>query len=264
MSTNARLLAQEVVLGYEQRRVVDGLSVQIPDGSFTAIIGPNACGKSTLIKGLARILAPSSGTVLLDGASIHGMPTKEVARQVGLLPQSASAPDAITVRDLVGRGRYPHLGLLRQWGASETEAVDRAMATAGVGDLADRPVDALSGGQRQRVWLALVLAQETSLLLLDEPTTFLDLAYQLEVLDLCEDLRAGGRTVVAVLHDLNQAARFATHLICMHDGAIVAEGEPSEVITADLVHRVWGVRSQIIDDPQSGTPMVIPLSRSAR
>lgn len=262
--TGSRLGARALGLGYDDRSVLTDLDVDIPDGRFTAIIGPNACGKSTLLKGLARILAPSGGTVVLDGESICDLGTKEVARRVGLLPQSASAPEAITVRDLVGRGRYPHQRLLRQWGNADTVAVDAAMERANVLDLADRTVDALSGGQRQRVWLALVLAQQTPLLLLDEPTTFLDLAHQLDVLDLCADLREDGHTVVAVLHDLNQACRYADHLICMSEGRIVGEGPPEDILTADLVQRVWGVTAQIVPDPQTGSPTVVPMARRAR
>ncbi|YAL83747.1 ATP-binding cassette domain-containing protein [Dermacoccaceae bacterium W4C1] len=264
MTSSSRLGTRSLGLGYGEHHVLDDLDLHIQDGSFTVIIGPNACGKSTLLKGLARVLEPTSGSVVLDGASIHDLPTKEVARRVGLLPQSATAPEAITVRDLVGRGRYPHQKLFRQWSRADTEAVDTALARARVLELADRPVEALSGGQRQRVWLALVLAQQTDLLLLDEPTTFLDLAHQIEVLDLCSDLLADGHTVIAVLHDLNQACRYATHVVCMSRGRIVREGSPQEVITAELVEEVWGVPAQIVDDPQTGTPMVIPLARSAR
>lgn len=262
--TTSRLGTRGLGLGYGDRSVLDDLDVDIPDGRFTAIIGPNACGKSTLLKGMARILAPTAGTVVLDGASIHGLGTKEVARRVGLLPQTASAPEAITVRDLVGRGRYPHQKLLRQWGVADTAAVETAMQRANVADLAERTVDALSGGQRQRVWLALVLAQQTPILLLDEPTTFLDLAHQLDVLDLCSDLREDGHTVVAVLHDLNQACRYADHLVCMSAGSVVAEGSPEQVLTATLVQDVWGVAAQIVPDPQTGTPTVVPLARAAR
>ncbi|MFJ8078673.1 ABC transporter ATP-binding protein [Streptomyces sp. NPDC096176] len=260
-----RLTAESVTLGYDQRVIAENLSVEIPDNSFTVIVGPNACGKSTLLRALSRMLKPSQGRVLLDGQAIHSLPAKKVARTLGLLPQSSIAPDGITVADLVARGRYPHQGLLRQWSSEDERIVEESMAATRVGELADRYVDELSGGQRQRVWIAMALAQQTPLLLLDEPTTYLDIQHQLEVLDLCAELHESqGRTLVAVLHDLNQAARYATHLVALRDGEVVAEGSPAEVVTAELVERVFGVRSQIIEDPESGTPLVIPASRRAR
>ncbi|MFO7191621.1 MULTISPECIES: ABC transporter ATP-binding protein [Thermocrispum] len=254
-----------LTLGYDRRIVSRDLDVSIPPGSFTVIIGPNACGKSTLLKALSGILTPEAGTVVLDGKELSSYPAKALARRLGLLPQTAVAPDAITVVDLVSRGRYPYQRMLRQWSAEDEQAVAEAMAATGVTDLADRPVDELSGGQRQRVWLAMVLAQQTPLLLLDEPTTFLDIAHQIDVLDLCAELHEqGGRTLVAVLHDLNHAARYATHLIVMSKGAIVAEGNPSDVLTEQLVTDVFGLQCQVIDDPETGTPMVIPARRRAR
>ncbi|MEU2434126.1 ABC transporter ATP-binding protein [Streptomyces sp. NPDC007861] len=257
-----RLTAQSVTLAYDQRVIAEDLSVEIPDNSFTVIVGPNACGKSTLLRALSRMLKPSGGRVLLDGQTIHSMPAKKVARTLGLLPQSSIAPDGITVGDLVARGRYPHQGLLRQWSAEDERVVQESMAATGVAELADRYVDELSGGQRQRVWIAMALAQQTPLLLLDEPTTFLDIQHQLEVLDLCAELHENqGRTLVAVLHDLNQAARYATHLIAMRGGRIEAEGAPGDVVTAELVEQVFGVRAQVIDDPETGTPLVVPLAR---
>ncbi|TLQ46764.1 ABC transporter ATP-binding protein [Streptomyces marianii] len=260
-----RLTAESVTLGYDRRVIAEELSVEIPDNSFTVIVGPNACGKSTLLRALSRMLKPTRGRVLLDGQTIHSMPAKKVARTLGLLPQSSVAPDGITVGDLVARGRYPHQRLLRQWSPEDERIVRESMAATGVGELADRYVDELSGGQRQRVWIAMALAQQTPLLLLDEPTTFLDIQHQLEILDLCAELHeAQGRTLVAVLHDLNQAARYATHLIAMRDGRIAAEGAPGEVVTAELVERVFGVRAQVIDDPETGTPLVVPLARRGR
>ncbi|NWF28661.1 ABC transporter ATP-binding protein [Streptomyces sp. PKU-EA00015] len=257
-----RLTAESVTLAYDQRVIAENLSVEIPDRSFTVIVGPNACGKSTLLRALSRMLKPSQGRVLLDGQAIHSMPAKKVARTLGLLPQSSIAPDGITVADLVGRGRYPHQGLLRQWSAEDERIVQESMAATGVGGLGDRYVDELSGGQRQRVWIAMALAQQTPLLLLDEPTTYLDIQHQLEVLDLCAELHESqGRTLVAVLHDLNQAARYATHLIALRDGKVVAEGAPTEVVTAELVEEVFQVRSQVIEDPESGTPLVVPVAR---
>ncbi|MFI8816617.1 MULTISPECIES: ABC transporter ATP-binding protein [unclassified Streptomyces] len=260
-----RLTADSVTLGYDQRIITENLSVAIPDNSFTVIVGPNACGKSTLLRALARMLKPRLGQVLLDGQAIHRMPAKKVARTLGLLPQTSIAPDGITVADLVARGRYPHQGLLRQWTPEDERVVVESMASTGVGELSDRYVDELSGGQRQRVWIAMALAQQTPLLLLDEPTTYLDIQHQIDVLDLCAELHEDrGRTLVAVLHDLNHAARYATHLIAMRDGEIIAEGAPSDVVTAELVERVFGMRCQVIDDPETGTPLVVPASRRAR
>ncbi|MEA2288426.1 MAG: iron-siderophore transport system ATP-binding protein, partial [Solirubrobacteraceae bacterium] len=243
--------------------VAEHLDVAVPDGGFTAIVGPNACGKSTLLRALARTLKPRAGTVLLDGRPISELPSKQVARRLGLLPQSSIAPDGITVVDLVSRGRHPHQKLLRQWSREDERAVQEAMAATRVSELAERPVDELSGGQRQRVWLAMALAQETPLLLLDEPTTFLDIQHQVEVLDLCADLHEQGRTLVAVLHDLNQACRYATHLVAMRGGAVVAQGEPSGVVDAELVEEVFGLRCRVMPDPETGTPMVVPLARAS-
>jgi len=260
-----RLAADAVTLAYDRRVVAEDLTVDIPDGAFTAIIGPNACGKSTLLRALARLLTPRHGTVLLDGRDIHAQPAKDVARRLGLLPQSAVAPDGITVAELVGRGRYPHQSLLRQWSAEDEEAVGAAMSATGVTALANALVDELSGGQRQRVWVAMALAQDTDLLLLDEPTTFLDIAHQIELLDLFRELNRGqGRTLVAVLHDLNQAARYADHLIAMRDGRIVARGRPVDVITTELVREVFGLDCRIIDDPESHTPLVVPTMARPR
>jgi len=260
-----RLRAHDLELAYDRRVVAEHLGIEIPDGSFTVIVGPNACGKTTLLRALARLLRPRRGGVYLDGALITARPSKEVARELGLLPQSSIAPDGITVGDLVARGRYPHQRLLRQWSRDDERAVGAAMAATRVTDLADRVVDELSGGQRQRVWLAMALAQETPIVLLDEPTTFLDIAHQVEVLDLCAELHAEqGRTLVAVLHDLNQASRYATHLVAMRDGAIVAQGDPAETVTAELVETVFGLPCRVIDDPEAGTPLVLPLARRVR
>lgn len=255
----SRLRADAVTLGYDRRVISEDLTVAIPDGSFTVIVGANGCGKSTLLRGLARLLRPGAGSVVLDGQAIGRYSSKEVARRIGLLPQAQVAPDGITVADLVGRGRYPHQSLLRQWSRDDEEAVREALAATDTTDLAHRVVDELSGGQRQRVWLAMVLAQRTDILLLDEPTTYLDIAHQVEVLDLCEQLRAErGHTLVAVLHDLNLACRYATHLVAMKDGAVVAEGDPAEVITAELVEHVYGLACRVVPDPECGTPLVIP------
>jgi len=259
-----RLAGTDLTLAYDQRVVSAGLDVTIPDGSFTVIVGPNACGKSTLLRALANLLTPKQGSVVLDGAAIGSYRSKEVARRLGLLAQTAVAPDGITVADLVARGRYPHQRLLRQWSPEDEKQVNEAMAATGVADLADRAVDELSGGQRQRAWMAMALAQQTGILLLDEPTTYLDIAYQIELLDLCADLNEEGRTLVAVLHDLNHATRYATHLIAMKAGKVVAEGAPAAVITAELVEDVYGLKCEVIPDPQTGTPLVVPAARAAR
>lgn len=264
MNDTSRLRADAVRLGYKGTTISDQLSVDIPDGKFTVIIGPNACGKSTLLRALARLLTPESGTVLLDGKPIGSYPAKQVARQIGLLPQTSTAPDGIRVADLVARGRYPHQTLLRQWSKTDEEAVASAMAATGIAELSARMVDELSGGQRQRVWIAMVLAQDTPLILLDEPTTYLDIAYQIQLLDLCRSLnRESGRTVVAVLHDLNHAFRYADHLIAMRDGRVVATGAPADIVTAELVDEVFSLRCRIVDDPETGTPLVIPLAEDA-
>ncbi len=257
----SRLRADAATFGYDRRVVSADLSVCIPDGSFTVIVGPNACGKSTLLRGLSRLLKPATGRVVLDGRSIASYRAKEVARRLGLLPQSSIAPSGITVADLVAHGRYPHQGLVRRWTDADERAVLGAMAATGVAGLSGRLVDELSGGQRQRVWVAMALAQQTPLLLLDEPTTFLDIAHQIELMELFTDLNAAGTTLVAVLHDLNQAARYATHVVAMKDGRIVAEGAPRQVVTADLVHEVFGLRCMVVPDPVVGTPSVVPLGR---
>jgi len=256
----SRLSARDVDLKYAERMVSQGISVAIPDKAFTAIVGPNACGKSTLLRALSRLLTPTRGEIVLDGRNIRELPSKQVARTLGLLPQSSIAPDGITVADLVARGRYPHQSFLQHWTAQDEAAVVSAMTDTGVLELSGRMVDELSGGQRQRVWIAMVLAQETPLLLLDEPTTFLDIAHQYELLNLLRRLnQRSGQTVVAVLHDLNQACRYAGHVIAMRDGAIVAEGAPTELITAELVEHVFGLPCRVIPDPVSNTPLVIPL-----
>jgi iron complex transport system ATP-binding protein len=254
-----RLFAEGATIGYDNRVISEELSVSIPDRSFTVIVGANACGKSTLLRALARLIKPSKGRVVLDGQAISSFPAKEVARRLGLLPQTSIAPEGITVADLIARGRYPHQKLLRQWSREDESAVIAAMEATRVTPLSHRLVDELSGGQRQRVWVAMVLAQETPLLLLDEPTTFLDITHQIELLDLMGELnRRNGQTIVAVLHDLNHACRYASHIIAMRDGKVVAEGAPREIITAELVEAVFGLACIIIDDPISHTPLVIP------
>ncbi|WP_194835547.1 ABC transporter ATP-binding protein [Nocardia sp. XZ_19_369] len=259
------LAAQAVDLRYGDRVVIDGLDLVLPGDSVTAIVGPNACGKSTLLRGLTRLLRPSGGTVTLDGADIHRMSARALALRMGLLPQQPITPESITVEALVRLGRYPHQKLLRPWSATDQTAVEDALRRTGTVDLREQPVDQLSGGQRQRAWIALALAQDTDLLLLDEPTTFLDLRHQLDVLDLVADLHAeAGRTVVMVLHDLGQAARYADHLVVLHEGRLAAAGPPAEVLDAELVRTVFGVDALVIPDPETGTPLVVPRSRAAR
>lgn len=252
------LRAEGVTIGYDKRVISTDLSVSIPPGSFTVIIGPNACGKSTLLRALSRLLPPQEGAVLLDGKEISRYRAKEVARRIGLLPQTSISPDGITVADLVARGRYPHQKLLQQWSTLDETAVAEALEATHLTDLSSRLVDELSGGQRQRVWVAMVLAQQTPLLLLDEPTTFLDIAHQIELMELFRGLHADGHTLVAVLHDLNHAARYATHLIAMKDGQVVAEGPPEEVVTVQTVADVFGIESVVIADPITGGPLVVP------
>lgn len=262
MTTDHRLRAEDLTLGYGDRTVIEGLDLELVAGAMTSIVGANASGKSTLLRSMSRLLAPARGHVLLDGQQIHRMPAKHLARTLGLLPQSPITPEGITVADLVGRGRHPHQGLFSRWSAADDSAVASALDTTGTADLADRPVDELSGGQRQRVWVAMALAQGTDLLLLDEPTTFLDVSHQIEVLDLLTDLnRERGTTVAMVLHDLNLAARYSDQLVMIAGGSVAAAGTPAEVLTEQRILEVFGVRSRIITDPVSGTPLMVPLSR---
>ncbi|WP_328441955.1 ABC transporter ATP-binding protein [Streptomyces sp. NBC_00457] len=256
------LRASGLRLAYDNRLVVDGIDLAVPPGRITAVVGANACGKSTLLRALARLLAPREGAVHLDGRALHSIPTRELAQRLGILPQSPVAPEGLTVIDLVNRGRSPHQTWWRQWSKADEQAVQQALTATGMTDLADRPVDELSGGQRQRAWIAMAVAQGTPVLLLDEPTTYLDLAHQIDVLDLITDLnRRENRTVVMVLHDLNQACRYADHVVAMKNGRIAAEGTPAEVITARTVADVFDLDCRITLDPVSGTPMVIPMGR---
>jgi iron complex transport system ATP-binding protein len=255
------LRAAGLSLGYDGRQVVSELSLSLPPARVTAIVGANACGKSTLLRGLARLLKPRAGSVRLDGRDIATLPTRAVATRLGILAQSSVAPEGLTVANLVARGRYPHQGLFRQWSAADEAAVHAALTATRMIALADRPLDELSGGQRQRAWIAMAIAQDTAIMLLDEPTTFLDIAHQIEVLDLLLELnRDRDRTIVLVLHDLNQACRYAHHLVAMAGGRIVAEGPPADVISEALVRQVFNLHCRIIEDPVSGTPLVIPIS----
>ncbi|WP_377322033.1 ABC transporter ATP-binding protein [Pimelobacter simplex] len=253
------LEAQDLTFGYAGRPIGEHVDLTIEEGSFTVIVGPNACGKSTLLRALSRLLKPSGGQVLLDGKLISSLGSKQVARRLGLLPQTALAPEGITVADLVARGRHPYQSALRQWSREDEAAVREALDATGTTDLADRLVEELSGGQRQRVWIAMVLAQQTGLLLLDEPTTFLDIAHQIELMELLTRLNREGRTVVAVLHDLNQAARYGSRIVAMRDGAIVAEGRPADVVTSVTIEQVFDLPCKVIEDPVSGAPLVLPL-----
>lgn len=256
------LTATGLSAGYGEDEILHGLDLAVPPGKITVIVGANACGKSTLLRAMSRLLSPRKGQVLLDGKSIHRMPPRDLARTLGLLPQSPIAPEGITVADLVSRGRHPHQSLFSRWTRADDEAVDAALTATKTSDLAERPVDELSGGQRQRVWIAMALAQQTEILLLDEPTTFLDISHQVEVLDLLTDLNhARGTTVVMVLHDLNLAARYADHLVAMTDGRVHVSGTPQDVLTEDNVRQVFGLESRIITDPTSGRPIMIPIGR---
>lgn len=266
MNAEARttvLAARDITVGYGGDPVIPSLDLAVEQGDFMVIVGPNGCGKSTLLKALARVNRPSSGRVELDGQDVHRMRGRNVARRISLLPQSAAAPEGITVAELVARGRHPHHTLLRQWSAEDERAVAAALERTHLTALADTQVGSLSGGQRQRAWVAMVLAQDTEVILLDEPTTFLDIAHQYELLELFADLNAEGRTIVAVLHDLNQAARFASRLVVMREGRVHGDGPPGAVLTGDLVRDVFALGAEVVDDPQSGTPMVVPHARRA-
>ncbi|ARO16005.1 iron complex transport system ATP-binding protein (plasmid) [Ketogulonicigenium robustum] len=259
----SRLSVENLSAGYGARPIVTDVSLGFPTGGITALIGPNGCGKSTLLKTLGRILAPTQGAVILDGKSIHALPTRQLATKLGLLPQGPTAPEGLTVRDLVAQGRFPHQGMLRQWSQGDEAAITAAMAQANVTDLAQRAIDTLSGGQRQRAWIAMVLAQDTDLILLDEPTTFLDLRVQIDLMDLLAHLAHDrGRTLIVVLHELNLAAAYADHLVMMKDGRILHHGPVAQTFTAATLHETFGLDAQIIPDPETGTPLCVP--RSAR
>lgn len=260
--TTYSLAATKLSAGYGDSVILNDLDLVVPHGKITVIVGANACGKSTLLRTMSRLITPRAGHVLLDGKSIHKMPSRELAKVMGLLPQSPIAPEGIMVADLVSRGRHPHQGMFARWTSADDEAVATALIATKTVELAERPVDELSGGQRQRVWIAMALAQQTEILLLDEPTTFLDISHQIEVLDLLTDLnQSRGTTIVMVLHDLNLAARYADHLVAMAGGRLHITGKPEEVLTEDNVRQVFGLESRIIIDPTSGRPLMLPMGR---
>lgn len=253
---------EQLVAGYENKTVIHGVDLVIPSNKISVIIGSNGCGKSTLLKTLARLIKPTSGNITLDGKPISKIPSKQLARVVGMLPQSPIVPEGISVSDLVGRGRFPHQSLLSGWTKKDYEAVAEAMSTMDIIEYANHNIDELSGGQRQRVWIAMALAQQTDILFLDEPTTFLDITYQVEILDLLTDLnRKRGTTIVMVLHDINLSARYADHIFALQEGKLVAEGKPAEVITNTLIKDIFGLNSTVIEDPISGSPLVVPKGR---
>lgn len=254
--------AEQLVAGYENKTVIHGVSLAIPSNKISVIIGSNGCGKSTLLKTLARLIKPTAGSITLDGKPLGKFPPKQLARVIGLLPQSPIVPEGISVADLVGRGRFPHQSLLGGWTKKDYEAVAEAMRMMDITDFANHNIDELSGGQRQRVWIAMALAQQTDILFLDEPTTFLDITYQVEILDLLTDLnRKYGTTIVMVLHDINLSARYADHIFALHTGKLVSEGKPSEVITSTLVKDIFGLDCAVIEDPISRSPLVVPKGR---
>ncbi|MFS0872634.1 ABC transporter ATP-binding protein [Paenibacillus xylanilyticus] len=254
--------AEDLVAGYDHKAVIQGISLEIPSNKISVIIGANGCGKSTLLKTMARLIKPISGEVKLDGKPVSKIPPKQLARIIGLLPQSPIVPEGISVADLVGRGRFPHQSLFSGWTKKDYEAVAEAMSIMDITEFANHNIDELSGGQRQRVWIAMALAQQTDILFLDEPTTFLDITYQVEILDLLTDLnRKHGTTIVMVLHDINLSARYADHIIALHQGKLVAEGTPSEVITSTMVKDIFGLDCTVVEDPLSGSPLVVPRGR---
>ncbi len=257
----SELKASNLALSYDNTSIIHNLSLTIPHRRITTLVGSNGCGKSTLLRGLSRLLKPNHGSVVLNAQDIWKLPTKELAKQLGILPQGPTAPEGLTVHELVAQGRYPHQSWLKQWSAEDERVTDEAMQITNITAFADRPVDTLSGGQRQRAWIAMTLAQDSDLILLDEPTTFLDLAYQIEVLELLHDLNVErGKTIVMVLHDLNHACRYADRLVAVCDGRIFAEGAPDQIVTEEMVREVFKIECRVIDDPVTGTPLVVPES----
>lgn len=258
--SESRLAGEDMVVAYGDHTVLSGIDFKVLEGELTVILGPNACGKSTLLKALARVNPLKGGKVFLDGLPLSKMKSRSIAQILAMLPQTPEAPTGLTVADVVARGRYPHQSLLRSWSEKDEAACVEAMEAANVLELADRPIEALSGGQRQRVWIAMTLAQQTPLILLDEPTTYLDITHQIEVLNLTKKLHSEGHTVAVVLHDLNLAFRYATHAVLMKEGRIIAQGDPQEIVTAELIQEVFDLESVICDDPCTGTPLVVPAA----
>jgi iron complex transport system ATP-binding protein len=261
----SELNAHHLTLAYENARIIENMTLTIPHGQITVLVGPNGCGKSTLLRGISRLLKPSQGGVLLNSQDIWKLPTKTLAKRLGILPQGPVAPEGLTVHELVAQGRYPHQSWFQQWSALDERVTQEALEITGVAEFADRPVDTLSGGQRQRAWIAMTLAQDSEIILLDEPTTFLDLAYQIEVLDLLQMLnQERGKTIVMVLHDLNHACRYADHLIAVCGGQISAYGDPSEIVNETMVRDVFGIDCRVIDDPVTFTPLIVPIGNAAK
>ena len=257
-----RFSAEKLYAGYDRSIILKDINMSVPIHKISVILGSNGCGKSTLLKTMARLLAPEKGAILLDGKAITEIPTKKLARQIGLLPQSPLVPDGISVSDLVARGRYPYQSMLKGLSEEDYEAVAEALKLLGIEKLAERNVDELSGGQRQRVWIAMALAQQTDILLLDEPTTYLDVAYQIDILDTLSELNKKKQiTIVMVLHDINLSTRYADHIFAMKDGQLICEGSPREVINEKTIREIYDLESIIIDDPFSGTPMAVPKGR---
>lgn len=249
----------DLAVNFDEEKVLKNISLSLPKNKFTVVIGPNGCGKSTMLRSLNRLIKPTSGEVLLDGKQLHSLSTKQIAQRLGLLPQSPLVPEGLTVYELVSRGRFPHQNFLQPWSLQDQNAVEAAIKATHLEELASRVVDQLSGGQRQRVWVATILAQDTPYILLDEPTTYLDIAHQIELLDLFRKLNLEqGKTLVAVLHDLNHACRYADHLVVMAEGKIIAQGIPEKVVTSELVEQVFGLQCHIIADPVTNTPLIIP------
>ena len=262
MEAEHSIQVEHISVSYDKIDIIKNMTLSIPKGKITIIIGANGCGKSTLLKTLARLISPESGEVTLDGKKINSIPSKQLAQVLGLLPQSPVVPEGIMVSDLVARGRFPYQTFLKGMGKKDHEAVEEALEIMGITELANRSVDELSGGQRQRVWIAMALAQQTDILLLDEPTTFLDITYQIEILDLLTDLnRKRGTTIVMVLHDINLSARYADYIFAVYQGKLVAQGNPPEIITAELIKKVFGLDCMVIQDPVSGSPFIVPKGR---
>ena len=263
--TQHTLQTKNLHAGYEQKLILNDVNISIPQNKISIIIGANGCGKSTLLKTMARLIKPARGEVVLDGKSIHQMPPKQLAKTLGLLPQSPVVPEGISVADLVGRGRFPHQTLFGSWSKKDYEAVAEALEMMNITEFADRNIDELSGGQRQRVWIAMALAQQTDILFLDEPTTYLDITYQVEILDLLTDLnKKYGTTIVMVLHDINLSARYADYLFTMKEGQLIAEGAPEDIVTSELIKETFNLECAVITDPVSHTPLILPIGRHHR